>query len=134
MTAGRTQASYTPAQRLEAQTLLAQGDSRDEVHDRLGIPKSTLSMWITKYDWEASSNRAVAYNDATRETVLRDIDRGVTISEVSRLTGISRKTIYRWLRSRGKGTGANAPSMRRCPCVEYGVMVPRGDRCPRCGS
>lgn len=121
---------YTPDDRRTAQLLLAAGEPRHVVIERTGVPSSTLSMWVTKYQWEFVSHRAVAYTDATRETILRDVDRGTPIAAVSRLTGVSRKTIYRWLRSRG--TGKEAPALRRCHCSEYGTLVPAGDVCPRC--
>lgn len=121
---------YASDVRDRARILLEGGITFREASRVTGVPFSTLTMWARKYDWSATSLRPVAYTDATKDTALADIDRGSSISFVSRMTGITRKTLYRWLRSRG--TGKDAPALRRCHCTEFGVLVPKGDVCPRC--
>lgn len=123
--------SYTSDARDRARILLEGGIAREEAARVLDTPLRTLNYWIGKYGWVVPSRGAIAYTDATKETALRDVDGGASISFVSRMTGITRKTLYRWLRSRG--TGRQAPAMRRCGCTEYGTLVPAGSACPRCG-
>lgn len=126
----RPQRTYASDVRDRARVLLEGGIGREEASRVLGIPLTTLNGWARKYNWTVPSRGAVAYTDATKETALRDVDSGASISFVSRMTGITRKTLYRWLRSRG--TGREAPAMRRCPCEGYGTLVPAGAVCPKC--
>ncbi len=90
----------------------------------LDLPRSTYSRWRRAEGWPARGIDPLPAE--VRQRVLAMLDAKQTIGEIARATGVSRKTIARWRRSRPIGRW-------RCYCTPFGVAVV-GTTCPACGD
>ena len=76
------------------------------------------------------------YTPEIRAEALELVDAGTSISETHRRLGVSRKTIARWLKKRGRDMrpeSVDAPTTWRCYCTPFGVVV-TGNICLQCGE
>ena len=97
------QRRYTDAQREEAVRRVRAGKTMYAVAKGMGIPCSTVEVWV-KRGW-----REPRYSDAVKDEVVRRVQAGQGRAAVARDTRIPLATVRYWLRTRGReGVGSTA--------------------------
>jgi hypothetical protein len=107
--------------------MATQGIPVPVICDSLNIVPRTYFRWRAEAPKDWPSRAIPSLPPETKAQVFKLLDGGMAVAEVTRQTGVSRKTITRWRRLR--------PIHRwRCvACTPFGVLVDSVS-CPKCGT